>query len=229
MGGKRQRRTDISGMKFGKLTAIKKVGYGVDKDGKRYALWQCKCDCGGEKIANQHTLIDGKIKSCGCLRKRDYSCNTSHGKSRTRLYHIHNSMKDRCNNPNDQHYKNYGGRGIKVCDYWNGKDGFLNFYVWSMQNGYKENLTIDRIDVNGNYEPSNCRWATTEQQANNKRTNKRYEVNGESLLIKEVAEKYNISVHTLRARIKRGLTMQEAVNHKKRRKINGKVHMPCNQ
>lgn len=211
-------RLDISGLRSGKLTAVKKVGYGIDKDGKRYALWLCKCDCGGEKIAKQHTLVTNKIKSCGCLRKREYGKSIQHGKSRTRLYHIHNGIKERCLNPNDQHYKDYGGRGIKVCNEWIGKEGFINFFVWSIENGYKENLTIDRIDVNGNYEPSNCRWTTQLEQARNTRNNVRYNINGEMLLIKEISEKYGIPESTLRGRTKRGLTMKQAINHKYRTK-----------
>ena len=121
-------------------------------------------------------------------------------------------MKERCYNPNDQHYPDYGARGITVCDYWLGKDGFLNFYVWSMQNGYDKRLSIDRIDVNGNYEPSNCRWATPEQQVNNRRCTIRYDVNGETLLMKEIVQKYHISESTLRTRMKKGMTMQEAVD-----------------
>ena len=213
MGNKQQRRLDITGMKSGMLTAITKTGYGTDKDGKRFALWLCKCDCGGEKIVKQHTFVSGGVKSCGCLRNMDYNNIIRHGKSRTRIYRAHNSMKQRCYNPKDQHYPDYGARGIKVCEYWLGKDGFLNFYVWSMQNGYADNLTIDRIDVNGNYEPENCRWATVEQQVNNRRCTKRYDVNGETLLMKEITKKYHISESTLRIRMNKGMTMQEAIDY----------------
>lgn len=213
MGLKQQRRLDITGMKVGMLTAVKKAGYGVDKDGKRYALWLCKCDCGGEKIVKQHNLIGGYTQSCGCLRKRNYDKMIYHGKSKTRIYRIHNGMKERCYNPKDQHYPDYGARGITVCDQWLGIDGFINFFVWSMENGYDKKLTIDRIDVNGNYEPSNCRWATPEQQVYNRRCTKRYEVNGEILFMKQIVQKYHISEATLRKRIAKGMSMQEAVDY----------------
>lgn len=221
MGKKQQRRTDISGMKFGMLTAIEKIGYDTDKDGKRFALWKCKCDCGGEGIFNQHRLVSNSVKSCGCLRNRDHYTAVQHGLSRTRIYKIYNNMKIRCDNPNDQHYPNYGGRGITVCSYWRGIMGFTHFYEWAMKNGYRDDLTIDRIDVNGNYEPDNCKWATTQEQQENKRTNVRYEVNGELLLMKEIVEKYNISQSTLYDRTKKlGLTMQEAVYYKRKTKRN---------
>ena len=209
---KRPHRLDISGMSFGKLTAIEKTGYGVDKDGKRYALWKCKCECGNEIIAKQHTLVSGGKKSCGCMRKRDYTKPiVNHSMSKTRIYRTYHAMLNRCMDEQEQHYPDYGGRGIKVCKEWTGVYGFLNFYKWSMQNGYTEDLTIDRIDVNGDYEPDNCRWTTIQVQSTNKRNNVRYDINGEMLLIKEISQKYNIPEPTLRGRMAKGMTMQEAL------------------
>lgn len=224
--GKRPKRSDITGLKSGKLTAIEKVGYDVDKNGKRYALWLCKCDCGGEKVCSQHSLVTNAIKSCGCLRNRKYDKPVRHGMSHTRIYHIYRGMLDRCYLKNDCHYYRYGGRGIKVTDEWQGRNGFLNFYKWAMENGYSDELTIDRINVNGNYEPDNCRWATHEQQSNNQRTNVFYIVNGERLQIKQIAKKYNVSEDTLRRRMRKfKLSMQEAVDYKPPRKYeNIKYH-----
>lgn len=212
----RQRRTDITGLKVGKLTVIERAGYKADKAGKRESLWLCKCDCGNTIIVGQHALVLGGRKSCGCLRKRDYlKAQSIHGMSRTRIYHIYHGMLDRCFNEKDQHYHLYGERGIAVCEEWQGTNGFMNFYEWAMNNGYSESLTIDRIDVNGNYEPSNCRWATSWEQANNRRTNHRYLVNGENLTAPQISKKYGINLNTFMGRMyQMNLTPQEAVDYK---------------
>ena len=214
---KRLRRTDITGQKFGKLTVIERNGYTADKDGKRISMWLCKCECGNTATVSQKLLVTGGKKSCGCIRKY-YKGNKleQHGKSHTRIYAIYCRIFTRCENPNDMHYKDYGARGIKICDEW--KNSFQAFYEWAMNNGYKDNLSIDRIDVNGNYEPNNCRWATAEQQQNNRRCNVRYLVNGEELLMKQIVEKYGIPDSTLRGRMKsHNLTMQEAIEWNNRK------------
>lgn len=211
---KRLRRTDITGEKFGKLTVIKRNGYTTDKDGKRTSLWLCKCECGNEVTTTQHNLVTGGRKSCGCLRNKIKESHTHHNMSHTRIYGIYNGMLTRCYNKNDMHYKYYGERGIKVCDIW--KNDFLSFYKWAMDNGYKEDLSIDRINVNGNYEPNNCRWADSQTQSENTRKNVRYNVYGESLLIREIHEKYNIPISTLKGRMKKyNISMEEAIEYKK--------------
>ncbi len=160
-----EKAVDISGRKFGKLTAIKPVG----KNKRGQILWMCKCDCGSEYITAASSMLDGNTTSCGCSRRKYKYI------EHKRIYHVWRTMIARCTNPNVKSYKNYGGRGITVCKEWQGKRGFENFFLWAMQNGYDENVdwgecTIDRINNDGNYEPSNCRWVDMKVQNNNKRS-----------------------------------------------------------
>lgn len=155
---------DYTGCKFGKLTVIE---YVIEKQLKN--KWLCKCDCGNEVLVTVGNLNSGNTKSCGCLRKEIMrKKQTTHGQRRTRLYYIHRGMIKRCNSEKSEQYKNYGGRGIKVCNEWY---DFECFYKWSHENGYKEDLKIDRIDNNIGYCPENCKWSTNLEQANNQRTN----------------------------------------------------------
>ena len=159
-------RTDLSGQKFGRWTVL---GKSDKKQGKTSYL--CKCSCGKIKTVTSDTLLNGHSLSCGCLQKEVTSkMQTTHGMTDTRIYNIYHNMKNRCFNPKDNRYKDYGGRGIKICDEWIKENGFENFYKWSVENGYSDNLTIDRINVDGDYEPNNCRWTDNITQANNKRS-----------------------------------------------------------
>lgn len=173
---------DLAGQKFGRLTALS-----VDRNENGKTYWLCKCDCGNTHIVLANRLISGNTVSCGChkeeIKKKIGELNKTHEKSGTRIYGIYKQMEQRCYKKYSTKYKNYGGRGISICPEWLGEHGFENFFEWSMKNGYAENLTIDRIDNDGNYEPSNCRWATAKQQANNRRTSRYIDVDGEKMTV----------------------------------------------
>lgn len=184
---------DLSGQRFGKLTVLS-----FDSVKRGRAHFKCICDCGTECVKMGWLLSSGKTRSCGCLAVNNTD-QTTHGLSKTHLYGVWRTMKSRCYNPKSQHYKNYGARGIEVCDEW--KNDFMAFHAWAMENGYKEGLTIDRISVNGNYEPSNCRWTTQKAQCNNKTNNRLVEFNGRTWTLHELADEYGIKYTTLWMRI----------------------------
>lgn len=155
---------DITGRRFGRLVAIRQVG--STEQGN--AIWLCKCDCGKETEVRSVILRNGVTKSCGCYRSEyQREQQTKHGKSTTRMARIWYNMKERCLNRNNTSFANYGGRGITVCKEW--LADFDNFYRWAICNGYRDDLTIDRINVNGNYEPNNCRWIPKGEQSRNRR------------------------------------------------------------
>lgn len=196
------KRLNLLGKRFGKLTVINCIGVK-----NHCTMWRCLCDCGNYTNVYGWTLVKGNTKSCGCLRSETLKHTAfKHGKTGTRLHNIYRSMLRRCHNKND---KDYGGRGIAVCSEW--KDDFMSFYDWAINNGYEEGLSIDRIDNNKGYGPSNCRWATRKQQNRNTRQNKFYTINGETHCLSEWCEIYNIAYKKVYSRLRRNWTIERAL------------------
>lgn len=211
------RTKNLKELKFGKLLVVEFAGY----KNKR-AEWKCECDCGNKIIVPAHRLISGNTKSCGCyVRETLIREKTIHGgskrKQKERLYTIWNGMKNRCNNSRDENYKNYGARGIKVCDEW--QNDYSLFRKWALENRYSENLTIDRINNNGNYCPENCRWATRKEQNNNTRQNRYIEYNGEIKTLSEWATNYDLTRSCLKNRINKGWEIERALTTPSRKRL----------
>lgn len=157
---------DLTGKKFGRLTAICPNG----KSKQNATLWLCICECGSECTVEGRSLSAGRTRSCGCLDREAHQLKpnrTTHGQWGTRPYRIWKKMESRCHNPNDQDYKTYGAKGISVCKEW--RNSFQVFYDWAMSHGYADNLSIDRIDNDKGYSPDNCRWATAKEQRHNQK------------------------------------------------------------
>ena len=215
---------DITGSRFGLLEALYRTEPIISPSGKAITMWMCRCDCGVEKPIRYSSLISGDTKSCGCATGALISQNRKgHGMSNSRLYEIWNGMKKRCYNSHAESYNRYGGRGITVCDEWN--NDFETFQVWALSNGYSEQLTIDRIDSNGNYEPSNCRWATPIEQANNRGSwNQLLTLGNETHNVTEWATILGVKATTLFKRKAAGWsderTLTEPIHSCRRRKAN---------
>lgn len=204
--GDKGKHSKYKGMRFGRLTVQDKT---TIIDGKMKYL--CKCDCGNEKYVSIGNLTSGNTKSCGCIAKekvkpkkepvrRLFQLKFLSKDDRIkykRLYNIWSKMIGRCERPYESSYERYGGKGISVCQEWH---LYENFFYWALENGYNDTLTIDRIDNAGNYEPSNCRWATYKQQANNTSANVFVEFNGERKTLAELAEEYKIPYKTFHER-----------------------------
>ena len=196
---------DLVDRQFGLLTVIGYAGLHTTPCGTRRRMWKCRCECGKETVVSENNLKNGSTKSCGCWKQqriKDY--NTVHGGTSDRLYGIWKNMKRRCNSPKDSHYETYGGKGIKVCEEW--ANSYEAFKKWAYENGYDEDAktgdcSIDRIDNNGDYEPSNCRWVNRITQANNTSKNRYVTLNGKRLTIAEFARVMNVSKFKARYRI----------------------------
>lgn len=189
---------DLTGLIFGNLTVIEFAG-----TRKTHKQWLCDCKCGNQTIVFQTNLLKGNTTSCGCLSSRNQAhklkdINTKHGQSQTKLYHVYYAMLDRCFNVDSKAYEHYGNRGISMCENW--KSSFEHFYEWAVNNGYREGLTLDRINNNDDYKPSNCQWITQAEQSLNKRTTLYATINGETKTLKEWSDISGVKYKTLRAR-----------------------------
>ena len=203
------------GKKFGRLTVIvfRKVKSGENTSWR----WDCKCECGNIVTGLKPSSVrSGSTKSCGCLKMEQNSKNLwekrrKHGKTDTRIYGIWSHMRSRCKNANNKAYKNYGGRGICVCEEW--ENDFENFYNWAINNGYSENLTIERKDVNKGYSPDNCCWISLSDQAKNKRNIRYVELDGEKIPLKEACDRIGLPYKAIHLRITRyGMDFETAIS-----------------
>lgn len=217
---------DLTGKRFGRLTVMYQNGFKYKPSGQRNVLWHCKCDCGNEKDIPANTLRNGSSKSCGCLnRELAIERATIHGGCKNgtveNIYKIWSNMEARCYQTSSVRYKEYGGRGIKICDSWL---DYSNFREWALKNGYKPGLSIDRIDVNGNYCPENCRWATAIEQANNTRRNLYITAFGTTKTLAEWAREMGVDSRTIQQRLKSGWDAEKAISDttdERTRKLHG--------
>jgi hypothetical protein len=204
-------RKNLIGKRFERWTVI-----GLsNKQYRQMSMWTCRCDCGVVRDIIGNNLTRGISKSCGCLKiERTKKAKTTHGDTRNhkiaRLYTIWQGMKERCEKPSQKMYCYYGGKGIKVCESWK---NYEEFKKWAMANGYAENLTIDRIDESGNYEPSNCRWVTQTEQVRNNSHNVVIEINGVKKCLSEWCEIYNMPYKTVISRIRRDWEPKKAITN----------------
>ena len=196
---------DLTNKKFNKLSVIKRTANTKSTS----AMWLCKCDCGNEVIIRSSHLIDGTTKSCGCLRKQILN-HTTHNLSHSKIYNVYYGMKKRCYSLNNASYKRYGGRGIKICDEW--LNDFMNFYNWSMENEYEKELQIDRINNNGNYEPTNCRWVTPSINSNNRSNNIGIVIDGKTHNLYEWEKISGVRYQTIKNRFLRGVRGSKLLN-----------------
>lgn len=194
---------NLVGMKFNKLTVIER-----DFSHKDRPYWKCQCDCGNTVSVRADLLKNGNTKACGCMyRKHNQALQGNH----SRMYEIYNGMKKRCYNENCKSFKFYGGQGITVCDEWLGENGFIAFRDWSVKNGYSDNLSIDRINPNLSYSPTNCRWVQWGVQANNKRNNLMIEYAGKTQTLANWCRELNLNYSKVRQRIYNGKPFEQAI------------------
>lgn len=199
---------ELTGRKFGRLTVL-----GFSHSEKYIKYWTCRCECGTIKSIRQQSLLSGNTTSCGCYQKeRSKSIgerSLKHGDFGTKLYGIWNGMKTRCYNKNHKYYADYGGRGIKVCDEW--KD-YIGFKQWAIPAGYHEGLSIERIDVDGDYCPENCKWIPLSEQNRNKRNTIHIKYEGKLYTMKEIAKITGLKERTIKGRYERGWSPEKIFN-----------------
>ena len=206
---------NIIGKKFGRLTVLK-----IDHLKPRFypngairghrTFYLCECECGNKKVVNRDYLIQAREPSCGCVGKDNQRiARTTHNLASHRLYNIYHKIISRCYKPQNKAYKDYGARGITMDDKW--KRDFVTFYNWAINNGYSEEYSLDRINVNGNYEPSNCRWVTSKIQNNNKRSNFLVTIYNRTQTLAEWCEEKNINYSTVQTRLSKGWSLEKAM------------------
>lgn len=209
-----------AGDRNGRLTIIAPCEDYISPSGKKHHVWQCVCDCGNHLTV----LADNfpRTKSCGCLKREQASkigsANLKHGdacaQSRTRLYRIWSGIKARCyNQNNEEHFARYGARGITMCKEW--RNSYEAFKKWALSNGYRDDLSIDRVNNDGNYEPSNCRWTTNKVQQNNLSTNRTITLNGKRFTIAQIADRYSVPHYSLLHRLNSGWSGEDIVSFAK--------------
>lgn len=211
---------DLTGKRFGRLTVLERA----PNRGKK-VRWLCKCDCGNTAVVYASALKQGDTSSCGCYNVeistqriiKHQAINGSDGRSKTKLYWVWVAMRNRCNNPNNYSYGNYGGRGIRVCPEWD--SSYDVFARWALSHGYSEGLSIDRIDNNGNYAPENCRWVSWKVQHRNQRVSKKISFDGKTKTLIEWSEETGISHGTLSARLRSGWPIERALTEPVKKKI----------
>ena len=209
------KRADIKeGDRFGYLTVICETEPNITPCGTVQRKFLCKCDCGNHVIRMRSTLQKSKNQSCGCkqLTLADRTRKYTKEQRESFLYSTWHGMRQRCLDPNSSHFANYGGRGVIICEEW--LNDYTKFYDWALENGACKQLTLDRIDLNGNYEPSNCRWADAETQMNNTTQNRFIEYKGERLTVTQWSRKTKIQEGTIRARLdKYGYSVGQALGY----------------
>ena len=197
---------DLTGQRFGRLTVVSRSENAKNGNSR----WACKCSCGNNITTERSSLIQGKTRSCGCYQSdRTKEAHFKHGLRHHKLYHVWAGLKDRCSNSKNKAYNHYGNRGITVCEEW--REDYSKFYIWAIENGYAEDLTIDRIDNNKGYTPDNCQWVDMKTQANNKRSNCIITYNNETKTLTQWAEQLDMKFDTLKCRLyKYGWSVERA-------------------
>lgn len=208
---------DITGQKFGKLIVLRVGTPKIKPCGKTVKKWLCKCDCGNLAEVATSDLTSGHTTSCGCVKRNALAAATiKHGMTGTRIYNIYRGICARCYNKKSTAYVNWGGRGIIICSEWLGENGFNNFYKWSISHGYADDLTIDRIDNDGNYEPENCRWTSLLVQANNTRKNVYITYNGKTQSLPDWCRELDLEYSMIYVRYRRKWNVERMFNQPKR-------------
>ena len=204
---------DLTGRQFGRLTALEPL----PPHGKNTALmWACKCECGGTAIVRGTDLVNGHTMSCGCYRKMQKAMPNGE----LRLHRIWANMKQRCANPKSKDFKYYGAKGVSVCAEW---EDFETFFYWAMSHGYKDGLTIERIDNGGDYCPNNCKWIPKHRQNSNTSRTKRYVMYGKVFTLAEICRIYGVSRSTVASRLKKGIPLEKAIKQNRRYQMNTKL------